>query len=297
MKYVPCTCRSNGIAARKMPVMPPSVNEPDEADREQHRGGVVDLAAPQRRRPREDLDAGRDRRSRIVMIMNGSCNHGAMPDVNMWCAQTMKPSERDRHRREGDQLVAEDRLAREGRQHFGDDPERRQDHDVDGRVRVEPEHVLPQHRAAAFGRVEERHAELALDEERARARPPSAVVAIISSGAVANCPHTKSGMRVNVMPGARIFKIVTRKLMPVMRRADADQEDRQRTTSTCRPRLAARPADTPSSPPSGAPIRNEENSIKPGDREDPEAEHVQPRETRRRARRSAAARRGCRSRR
>ncbi len=28
MKYVPCTCRSNGIAARKMPVMPPIVKSP-----------------------------------------------------------------------------------------------------------------------------------------------------------------------------------------------------------------------------------------------------------------------------
>ena len=31
-------------------------------------------------------------------------------------------------------------------------------------------------------------------------------------------------------------------------------------------------------PASGAPIRNEENSIRPADREDPEADHVQPRE-------------------
>ena len=28
----------------------------------------------------------------IVMIMNGSCSHGAIPEVNMWCAQTKKLS-------------------------------------------------------------------------------------------------------------------------------------------------------------------------------------------------------------
>ncbi len=27
-----------------------------------------------------------------VRIMNGSCKNGARPDVNMWCAQTMKPA-------------------------------------------------------------------------------------------------------------------------------------------------------------------------------------------------------------
>src|SRR3981081_2306702 len=45
---------------------------------------------------------------------------------------------------------------------------------------------------------------------------PSAVVAMNDSGAVANCAHTKSGMRVNVIPGARILKMVTKKLMPVI---------------------------------------------------------------------------------
>ena len=27
-----------------------------------------------------------------VRIMNGSCKNGARPDVNMWCAHTMKPA-------------------------------------------------------------------------------------------------------------------------------------------------------------------------------------------------------------
>ena len=45
--------------------------------------------------------------------------------------------------------VAEQRLAGEGGDDVGDHAHRRQDHDVDGRVRVEPEQVLPQQRSAA----------------------------------------------------------------------------------------------------------------------------------------------------
>ena len=104
----------------------------------------------------------------------------------------------------------------------------------------------------------------------------SAVVAIISSGAVANCAQTKSGMRVNVMPGARIFKIVTTKFMPVI------------VELTPTKKIAAAHIEVPAAPCSdtggysvqpavGAPIRNDENSIKPGNRKDPEAQHVQPR--------------------
>src|SRR5579883_3590437 len=89
-----------------------------------------------------------------------------------------------------------------------------------------------------------------------------AVVAIISSGAVANCPQTKSGMRVNVIPGARILRIVTTKLMPVM------------VELTPTRKIAAHHIDVPAAPCSetggysiqpavGAPIRNDEKSIKP----------------------------------
>ena len=61
----------------------------------------------------------------------------------------------DADRREHERLVAEQRLAREDRQDLADDAHRGQDHDVDGRVRVEPEDVLPEHRVAAGRRVEE----------------------------------------------------------------------------------------------------------------------------------------------
>ena len=63
----------------------------------------------------------------------------------------------DRDRRGGvhHRRVAEQALAREGRDDRADDAERRQDHDVDLGVPEEPEDVLVHHRVAAAGRVEE----------------------------------------------------------------------------------------------------------------------------------------------
>lgn len=61
-------------------------------------------------------------------------------------------------RRVGDEAVAEQLLLREGRDDLGDHPHAGQDHDVHGRVGVEPEQVLEQHRVAAIGRVE--HADM-----------------------------------------------------------------------------------------------------------------------------------------
>ncbi len=52
----------------------------------------------------------------------------------------------------GDETIAEDRLTRKDRNDLGNDPERRQDHDVDLGMSEVPEDVLPQHgRPAASG--------------------------------------------------------------------------------------------------------------------------------------------------
>src|SRR5579862_938203 len=90
----------------------------------------------------------------------------------------------------------------------------------------------------------------------------SAVVAIMSSGAVANCPQQKSGMRVKVIPGARILSSVTTKLMPVS------------VELTPTRKIAAHHIEVPAAPWSetggysvqpavGAPIKNDENSMRP----------------------------------
>ena len=63
--------------------------------------------------------------------------------------------DRDRQAREGDEAVSEHLLAGDGRDELAHDAHRRQDHDVDRRMGVEPEQVLEQHGVAAEPRVEE----------------------------------------------------------------------------------------------------------------------------------------------
>ena len=75
--------------------------------------------------------------------------------------------------RHGDELVAEDALAREAGDELADHAHGRQDHDVDGGVRVEPEQVLEEHRVAAQRGVED--AEV---QRRARGPPAGCVIAI-----------------------------------------------------------------------------------------------------------------------
>ena len=70
-----------------------------------------------------------------------------------------------REHRVGHERVAEHALAREAGDDLADDAHAGQDHDVDGRVRVEPEQVLEQQRIAAQGRVEDAEAEDALGHD------------------------------------------------------------------------------------------------------------------------------------
>ncbi len=67
--------------------------------------------------------------------------------------------------REGDELVAEDRLARERGHELADDAHGGQDHDVDGGVRVEPEQVLEEDRIAAELRIEDPDVKRALGRD------------------------------------------------------------------------------------------------------------------------------------
>ncbi len=106
------------------------------------------------------------------------------------------------------------RLAREGRDHFTDDRHRRQDHDVHGRMRIEPEQVLEQDRIAAEGRIEDTDTRNALedqqqqgDRQHGRRQDDDQRVAYIAPDEQRHPNH--------VMPGARILWIVTMKLIAV----------------------------------------------------------------------------------
>ena len=82
---------------------------------------------------------------------------------------------RDGNRAVGDHLVAEDVLAAEGRDELTDHAHGRQDHDVDRRVRVEPEEVLVEHGIAAQSRVEDADAERALRDQSSTVMPSTGV--------------------------------------------------------------------------------------------------------------------------
>ena len=102
----------------------------------------------------------------IERIEKTTAAYTEMPATNMWWRPHEEAEHGDRDARERDEAVAEDLLARERRDELADDPHRRQNHDVDGRVRVEPEEVLEQHGIAAQLRVEDADVEEALGGEQ-----------------------------------------------------------------------------------------------------------------------------------
>ena len=118
-----------------------------------------------RREPVEDLHPGRhrdhhrgDHEEAVQEARHPDREHVVRPHEHR--------EEADRDRREGDRLVAEDRLAREDGEDLRDDPHHRQDHDVDLGVPEEPEGVLVEDGAAAVGRDEEAGVELAVEQQQ-----------------------------------------------------------------------------------------------------------------------------------
>ena len=91
----------------------------------------------------------------------------------MWWPQTKKPITAMAMLRPGDEFVAEHVLRAKSRDDLADHAHARQDHDVDGGMRVEPEQVLEQQRIAAQRRIEYADAEDALDSPAAAASSPA----------------------------------------------------------------------------------------------------------------------------
>ena len=119
-----------------------------------------------RRQPVEDLTADgiATRNVRNEKIAAGQLD---WPLTNMWWPQTRKPTSAMATRGERDGPVAEDRLAaRTSAMSSRDDRHAGQNHDVHGRVRIEPEEVLEQHRIAAELRVEDADVERALHDQQ-----------------------------------------------------------------------------------------------------------------------------------
>ncbi len=141
-------CMSTGVAAMKIPDRPPMMNIATKAM-------ALSIAEVYWSRPPHIVPSqlktlmAEGRAIIIVESMkvapsggiHARLEHVVPPDDE---AQPGDPGDGEDHR-----LVAEEGLAGEGRDDVRDHPHRRQDHDVDRRVRVEPEQVLEQERAAA----------------------------------------------------------------------------------------------------------------------------------------------------
>ena len=67
--------------------------------------------------------------------------------------------------RHGDKLIAEDAFAREAGNELADHSHGRQDHDVNGRMGVEPEQVLKQERVSAKPGIEDAEVQEAVDSD------------------------------------------------------------------------------------------------------------------------------------
>src|SRR5216683_3170191 len=129
MKYVSCTWTSRPTDARNSPVNPPMVKSPTKPMA--YSIGVS-----------HEIDA-----LYIVAVQLKTLMADGIA--------TMKLS--------AEKIIAEHRLAAEGGHQLADDPHRWQHHDVDGRVGVEPEQMLEQHRVAAECGIEEPEVEQPLD--------------------------------------------------------------------------------------------------------------------------------------
>ena len=135
--------------------------ERDHAQRPDHRCTELNGSAPHGRDPAKELDPGRhsyeqgrehERHPQEALHSGGK--HVVGPH--------QEPDDRDGHGRHGHEAVAEDPLAREAGDELRDDPHRRQDHDVDRRMGVEPEEVLEEDRVAPQGGIENADVQQAL---------------------------------------------------------------------------------------------------------------------------------------
>src|SRR5581483_12266305 len=127
--------------------------EADEPERVQHRRVEMDVALVHGADPIEDLD-GRRHGYHITQDREDQGGEQGCPGHEHVVAPDEKTDHGDTDARPHHERVAEERLAREGRNDLTHDAEPRQDHDVDGRVGVEPEEVLEQQWIPTQGGIE-----------------------------------------------------------------------------------------------------------------------------------------------
>src|SRR5208282_73394 len=136
--------------------------KPDEAEGVKHGRGVRNRTLVEGRGPVEHVDRrghadeeSQERKDQGGVERDAGDEHVVGPD--------QESQDGNGDARQSDELVSEDALAREAGYEFVDHSHGRQDHDVDGRMRVEPEQVLKQERVSAESGIEDAEMEEALD--------------------------------------------------------------------------------------------------------------------------------------
>ena len=69
-------------------------------------------------------------------------------------------------RRKGNERITENALTRKAGDNIANHGKARQDHNIDGGMRIEPEHVLEEHRVTAVGRIEDPDIESSLKDDQ-----------------------------------------------------------------------------------------------------------------------------------
>ena len=117
-------------------------------------------------------------------------------------APNREADHRDRHAAPGDKFVAEQILAGETGDDLADHAHARQDHDVNGRMRVEPEHVLESAAGHRRGGIEHSNVEDALEAISSSVIASTGVASTMIT-LVEYIDQMNIGRRYQVIPGAR----------------------------------------------------------------------------------------------
>ena len=131
----------------------------------------------------------------------------------MWCTQTPKPSTMVATVASATTRVADQRAAAEDRQAVRHHAHRRQHDGVDPGMAEHPEQMLPQQRLAAAGRVEEMRAELAVHPQQEEGQADARAWRRCWRPMAVSVPQIRIGTRLIDMPGARMRRKVTTKLI------------------------------------------------------------------------------------
>src|SRR5882762_5060744 len=133
----------------------------DEAEGVQHRSVVGNGAFVERGGPVEDFDRRRNG-NEVAEQREGERGVGRLTGEEHVVGPDKEADYGDGDTGAGDKRIAKDGLAREGGNDFADNAHGRQNHDVDGGMRVKPEQVLEEDGVAAELRIEEAEVKHAL---------------------------------------------------------------------------------------------------------------------------------------